>query len=141
MRIANLWINTASIAIMCAGCSSTAITCSQHDTGFQEMRLASPSNRNIAIAENVQGMIVHIDPLTGEIISEPSEHTKVPLSAETERVAVHELIEVPSPVAGGGIMVELNGQFETPLSATVDPFGKITVKHESTMHSDADSKR
>jgi hypothetical protein len=35
------------------------------------------------------------------------------------------LVEVPSPVAGGGVMVDLKGRFQNTFVATVDGAGQV----------------
>jgi hypothetical protein len=39
------------------------------------------------------------------------------------------LVEVPSPVSGGGVIVNLQGRFQQPLSATIDDAGRLTIRH------------
>jgi hypothetical protein len=37
------------------------------------------------------------------------------------------VVEKPSPVPGGGVMVELNGRFQASMAAVIDADGKLTV--------------
>ncbi len=135
MKKANFAPSAAWFLIVCAGCSGVATTSIQQRNEPNE-------NRNIAAtSNNRQGMIVHIDPSTGEFISETPEQQKSRSSAESAEPSVPEPIEMLSPVAGGGIMVESNGQFDTPLAATVDPSGNITVKHQATTASGAEKMK
>jgi hypothetical protein len=39
------------------------------------------------------------------------------------------LEERPSPVPGGGTMVDLKGRFQSPLTATIDSNGDIKIEH------------
>jgi hypothetical protein len=39
------------------------------------------------------------------------------------------LVETLSPVPGGGVKVDLQGRFRSPLIATQDAEGKITIQH------------
>ena len=82
-----------------------------------------------AATEKASGMIIHIDPKTGEILSKPP---ATPLPADKSTAGTQkELREVPSKVPGGGVMIELDDRFKTPLKATVGPDGKVTIEHQS----------
>lgn len=70
------------------------------------------------------GMKVYIDPETGEFLEQP------PKGAEpmvTPSVALPEPEEVASPVPGGGVMVDVKGRFQTPMTVTIDPQGKPVI--------------
>ena len=36
---------------------------------------------------------------------------------------------VPSPVPGGGVMIDLKGRFRSELTATLGPDGKVEIQH------------
>ena len=79
------------------------------------------------------GMTVHINPETGAILKEPAPGT-VPLQlSPQERNAMSRsqegLVSVPSTVPGGGVTVDLQGRFRSPLIATVGPDGKVRMQH------------
>jgi hypothetical protein len=84
-------------------------------------------------AEGSSGMIIHIDPQTGEFRKEPAPGT-VPLQlspAERNSFSTsHQgLVEAPSSVPGGGVKVDLQGRFQSPLIVTIDPDGKVKMHH------------
>jgi hypothetical protein len=89
--------------------------------------------------EKAPGMIIHIDPNTGEILSKPP---ATPLPADKSTAGTQkELREVPSPVPGGGVMIEIDDRFKTPLKATVEPDGKVTIRHQSETSSSGEKSK
>lgn len=77
-------------------------------------------------------MVVHIDPKTGEIITPPAsalsgQGPRQPVDASKKPPA--ELRETLSPVPGGGVMIDLQGRFRSPLVATQGADGKVSVEH------------
>lgn len=79
------------------------------------------------------GMTIYIDPKTGQTTKTPADGT-VPLALsqqELERMSTsHQgLVEVPGTAPGGGIKVDLQGRFQSPLVATVGPDGKVRMHH------------
>jgi hypothetical protein len=86
-----------------------------------------------AVPEGAHGMIIHIDPQTGELRKTPAPGT-VPLQlSPQERNAFstsHQgLVEMPSSVPGGGVKLDLQGRFQSPLVVTIDRDGKIKTQH------------
>ena len=78
-------------------------------------------------------MAVHIDPQTGRFLKEPVPGT-VPLQltpqVQNASSTSHEgLVEAPSAVPGGGIKLDLQGRFQSPLIATIDANGKVRMQH------------
>jgi hypothetical protein len=94
-------------------------------------RAAEAKQATGGAAEKAPGMIIYIDPKTGEILpGPPADWT--PLQDEKSTTGpLPEPQVVPSPVPGGGVMIELDDRFRTPLKATVGPDGKVIIKHES----------
>jgi hypothetical protein len=92
--------------------------------------------KNQAAIRNDQGLSVYIDPETGEFISpeeagvQPDEKFTPPATYSTSTYQEN-LKEVPSPVSGGGMMVDLKGQFQSPLTATIDDHGNIKIEHKA----------
>lgn len=79
--------------------------------------------------EKAPGMVIYIDPKTGEILSKPPAGA---LPVEKSTVGTQkELREVPSPVPGGGVMIELDDRFKSPLKAETNADGKVTIQHQS----------
>jgi hypothetical protein len=80
------------------------------------------------------GMKIHVDPQTGAVIPEPAPGTPPLELSPQERNALstsHEgLTEVQSSVPGGGYSIDLQGRFQSPLTATIGPDGKARIGHE-----------
>jgi hypothetical protein len=79
------------------------------------------------------GMIIHIDPQTGAILDAPAPGS-VPLQMTPDLLNAlstsHQgLVEAPSPVLGGGIIVDLQGRFMSPLVGTIDADGNLRIQH------------
>ena len=77
---------------------------------------------------------VYIDPETGEYTTPPA--PEVPAARKLPSPAAlstsHEgLEEQPSPVPGGGTLVDLKGRFRSPLVATIDSNGKTKIEHQA----------
>ncbi len=98
----------------------------------------APERQNLShTAENPKtqapGLIVHIDPLTGQILPKPpvAAQGQVQDSQQLQAAPVPapQAVERPSPVRGGGITVNLNRQFHQPLFATINDEGKVKLEH------------
>jgi len=79
------------------------------------------------------GMVIYIDPQTGAILKEPAPGT-VPLQLTPDQqnalsTSDQGLVETPSSAPGGGVKVDLQGRFRSPLFATTDANGKVTIHH------------
>jgi hypothetical protein len=81
--------------------------------------------------EGAAGMKIYRDPVTGELGDPPAEEeAQVSLPPDDALSTSSEgLVETPSPVPDGGVMVDLQGRFRSPLMATQDAEGKITIQH------------
>jgi hypothetical protein len=78
------------------------------------------------------GMMIHIDPQTGALTKDAPPTAPLSLSPAEQNAfsTSHQgLVETPSPVPGGGVMIHLQGRFQHPLSATIDDAGKLTIRH------------
>ena len=83
--------------------------------------------------EKTPAIIVHIDPQTGRIITPPTTPLpgQVPQSPlDTAKQPLPQLQQTLSPVPGGGVMIQLDERFHTPLTATVDADGKVRFEHK-----------
>ena len=72
-------------------------------------------------AQPPASMRVHVDPSTGAIVTAP---VGPPAAAQMAPATSHSaagLVEVPSP--GGGVILDLQGRFLSPVTATVAPDG------------------
>ncbi len=141
MKRPKFWIKIelgALMLILSAGCSPSVPSSADTEDRAASSESSQPPQGTAQVTETRQpaagatekapGMIIHIDPITGEIVSTPA--TPLPtdkLTTETPK----ELRVVPSPVPGGGVMIELDDRFSTPQKATVEADGKVTIKHQS----------
>ncbi len=91
-------------------------------------------------AERVQpeespGMRAYLDPVTGEFGVPPSWEEEAQgteaLVAPGAPASTSDagLVETTSPVPGGGVTVDLQGRFQSPLVATIGTDGKMTMRH------------
>lgn len=153
MKHSNLW-NGASLvamAIIAGGCAAKMaapkaveepLINSQHaEPQLDRARAAGAVTTAAVASENAPGFVVHIDPITGEILPGlPAGAVTPPKAAETAKVPAPQFFAVPSSVPGGGVMIDLQGHFRTPLVATIDADGKMTLKHASPAATDAVKK-
>ena len=89
-------------------------------------RAASPVEHTSAARS--AGFVVHIDPATGRV-AEPSPNT-IPIVIDEQwanrlSTSSEGLVEKPSPVPGGGTMVDLQGRFQNTFVAAVDGTGRV----------------
>lgn len=115
------------IAAFClSGCSSTSPTNASLNTEINETKTASKQS-----AKN--GMSVYLDPQTGEFISEPKPGQKVleitPEMQNATSSSSEGLVEEKSPIPGGGVTMDLQGRFQSPLIITQDPTGNSKTLH------------
>jgi hypothetical protein len=99
--------------------------------------------QGIKPAEKAPGIIVYIDPKSGEFTTPPSEALpaqRPQQSLDSSREPASELHETLSPVPGGGVSVRLGERFTTPLSATIDVDGKLRLEHFPTLPDSRDKK-
>jgi len=94
--------------------------------------------------QGAAGMTVYIDPQTGAILSAPAPGT-VPLQVTPElRNALstsHQgLVQVPSSVPGGGVKLDLQGRFQSPLIVATDADGTVKMRHLGEVHESSDPK-
>lgn len=78
-------------------------------------------------------LTVHVDPQTGRVLGAPAPGTQpLELSAEIQNAlsTSHEgLNEVPGTEPGGGMKLDLQGRFQSPLLATTDAQGRTRIRH------------
>jgi hypothetical protein len=94
---------------------------------------AGASQPPAAVPEGASGMIIYIDPQTGALLHAPAPGT-VPLqltpALRNALSTSHQgLVETPSAVPGGGVKVDLQGRFQSPLVATIDANGNLRIQH------------
>lgn len=107
--------------------------------------LAQPSaEKPAAVPEAAPGLRIHIDPKTGAILREPAPGTVPLLLTPQEQNALstsHEgLVQVPSQVPGGGVKLDLQGRFQSPLIGTIGADGKVKLQHLGDQHEHGEKK-
>ena len=142
MKNLNFWRSTAlpAMILLATGCAAgkpskiieeriappktSATPSDTATTGMAPEAAGEPKERS-------PGMVVHIDPNTGEFLPGASPGALTPPATPGVSAGpAPQLLEVPSPVPGGGVLMDLQGQFLTPLEATSDVDGKIRLKHK-----------
>ena len=113
----------------CVAVAMPAAFAAESGAGKAPPSAAAPA----AVPQGGARMTVHVDPKTGAILKEAAPGT-VPLTlSPQEQNAMstsHEgLVQVPSAVPGGGVKVDLQGRFQSPLVGTIGPDGKVRVEH------------
>jgi hypothetical protein len=102
-------------------------------TGSGMSALQPSAAKPSAVPEGASGMIIHIDPQTRELRKAPAPGTAPLQLSPQERNAFstsHQgLVEIPSPVPGGGVKLDLQGRFQSPLVVTIGPDGKFKMQH------------
>jgi hypothetical protein len=97
-----------------------------------------------AASEGGAGMKVYTDPKTGAIIPEPAPDSETlvlpPQLQESFSTSSEGLVQIPSPEPGGGVKLDLQGRFQSPLIATFDSDGKLRMEHQGTLPHAGDSK-
>ena len=110
-----------TMVLLCINCSS------ENPSLVNEKTTSTPTKSD-------QTLSVHIDPETGEFVT-PEEATVTPENRLTplyEDSISHEgLEETPSPVPGGGTMVDLKGRFNDPLKTSIDNSSDIKIEHKA----------
>ena len=107
-----------------------------------DSRAGKPESETRQTAEPTEkrpGIIVYIDPKTGEITTPPPGALPAPVaqpSVDAAKKPLPEPRETLSPVPGGGVMIELDERFHSPLSATIDTDGKVRFQHKQTSSDD-----
>lgn len=83
------------------------------------------------VPEAAGGIVVYIDPVTGAILEAPAPGSiSLPLTSalrEELSTSAAGLEQVRLP--GGGVIVDLQGRFQSPLIATIDASGVIRTQH------------
>jgi hypothetical protein len=116
------------------------VTATAQPGSAEEGKPSAPARAGADAPKDAPGMKAFIDPQTGGFVREPPPGTAPLVLSPAESNALstsHQgLVEVPSTVPGGGFKVDLQGRFQSPLTATVGPDGKVTIQHQ---HADSPS--
>lgn len=104
--------------------SATSVNVSQ-----RENSKIAPNN-----AAPIQGgMTVHIDPVTGKFLSEPTPDSEpLVITPEIENAmstSSEGLVEQVNPVKGGGVIMDLRGRFQSPLIIHQNTKKEIKIQH------------
>jgi len=79
------------------------------------------------------GMVIYVDPQTGDLLKEPAPGSvPIQLTPQLQNAlsTSHQgLVEVPGSTAGGGVKVDLQGRFRSPMISTVGGDGKVGTVH------------
>ncbi|MDZ4345628.1 MAG: hypothetical protein U1E51_24705 [Candidatus Binatia bacterium] len=119
---------TALLVVFAGGCAANIP--GQPQPQFDAARSSDAAKPEMAGTGVASGLVVHIDPKTGEFLPEPPADGVTPQRANAVKAPAPQFDLVPSPTPGGGVMIDLQGHFQTPLVATIDADGKVTMKHE-----------
>src|SRR5262245_49114463 len=98
----------------------------------EAVQLIPAGTRKTEPGEKAPGIVVYIDPQTGEFTNRPSEGLPVQRpqqSLEKAGEAASQVNETLSPVPGGGVAIHLGRRALTPLTATIDADGKLRFEH------------
>jgi hypothetical protein len=74
------------------------------------------------------GYMIHIDPVTGRLAEPAPGTTPIVFDAQLQNAlstSPEGLVEVNSPVEGGGTMIDLQGRFQSTMVSTVDKNGVL----------------
>jgi len=124
------------IAALVNGCAAHTASQIGPEAQMSHPEQVDPSEKSPAI-------IVHIDPQTGQIITPPATLSpgQVPQSSlGAAEKTPPQLQQKLSPVPGGGVMIELDDRFQTPLTATIDADGKVRLEHKPAVSSPNEQK-
>ena len=83
----------------------------------------------VPVQQGTSGFRAYIDPETGQLTVPPEDAPAEEPTAAALATSDEGLVAVPSPVPGGGNVVDLKGRFRSPLMATVDAEGKVEIHH------------
>jgi hypothetical protein len=107
--------------------------------GQQEPSIAAaPPANPAATPAGTAGMITHIDPATGKTMDTPADPDAVREAlGDAVSTSGEGLVQKPSPVPGGGVMVELDGRFMNAAVAITDSAGAVQCVPVDSAHAPA----
>ncbi len=76
-------------------------------------------------AAGAEGMRVYRDPATGAFVPPPPGTTMPDMTGARDSGAARALVETPGTSPAGGVMIDLQGAFQSTVTATVDAQGKV----------------
>ena len=97
------------------------------------------NNKNRTPSGESGALRVYIDPDTSEFTAPPEGEVVAARKLESPAAfgtSPQGLEEKPSPVPGGGTMVDLQGRFRSPLRATINSKGETKIGHQAIDNKD-----
>lgn len=91
---------------------------------------AGADDNPTAAPHSAASMVVTKDPVTGRLRPATAEEMEQVLTEDMRKAlstSPEGLVEVPSPVPGGGVMVDLKGHFLSLTTAAVDAQGQVST--------------
>ena len=79
--------------------------------------------------QGAAGFRAYVDPETGELTEPPEDAAPEEAPVADFSTSEEGLVVEPHPEPDGGVMVDLQGRFRSPLVATVEADGKVKIKH------------
>lgn len=108
----------------------TADAADAADTADSRPLVAAPPSVDTPAPEATEaaGFRVYLDPETGRFVPEPPAGAEVESDVATEALSTRsvDLVEQPSPVPGGGMMLDLRGRFQNVIEMSVDASGALS---------------
>ena len=115
---------------------------SRHHSGVEAQSGATLSRAaaHYAMPAGSAGQILSLDPATGKIRTAPAQIAGLrEVLGDAISTSSEGLVEEKSPVAGGGILLHLQGRFQNAETAVLDADGKLIVPCVSGSPQDAQS--
>ena len=121
-----------------------AVPAGHTQTGADTPAPPSPAGKPDPAPSGTPGMRVYVDPQTGAVLpGPPPGAVPLPLTPQEQNQlsTSHEgLVGVPSAVPGGGVRIDLQGRFQSPLIGTIGTDGKVKIEHLGEQHEPGDKK-
>ena len=117
-----------AVGVVLAACLFSILRSdSQTPRAVAQAQPAAPADPQVTM-----GWQAHIDPKTGELTERPAQRPTSPPQVNS-RVSVHDgLQERPSPVPGGGMILDLQGRFRSSLVARKGANGQVSIHHQGS---------
>ncbi len=103
---------------------------------------AEPVETTPGTPEGAAAMRVYSDPQTGkfEVPTGGPSVEEIESLGRAFSTSSQGLVETPSPVQGGGVKIDLQGRFRSPLVATQGANGKYSIQHRPQMPSSGEKQ-
>jgi hypothetical protein len=124
-------IGSQRAALLAAACVAVATGPAYCQTVWVDAPPVAAADLQSEVPDTTAGMVVYIDPVTGAILREPAPgSTALPLSQEvSEALSTSSAGLVQVQLPGGGVMIDLQGRFQSPMIATIDANGAVSTQH------------